>query len=81
VIATPGRVVIAIDREKDGFQWIAAHSIGERLDLARIIPAFFDIAGAKGGGRGARMQGVGTRSEAAAMFADAIEEELARRLG
>lgn len=81
VIATPGRVVIAIDRGTDGFQWIAAHSIGDSLDLAQIVPSFFEIAGAKGGGRGARMQGVGTRNEAIAMFADAIEGELARRLG
>jgi alanyl-tRNA synthetase len=81
VIATPGRVVIAIDRGTDGFQWIAAHSVGGSLDLAQIVPAFFGIAGAKGGGRGARMQGVGTRNDAIALFADAIQGELARRLG
>ncbi|MGD0724970.1 MAG: alanyl-tRNA editing protein [Spirochaetia bacterium] len=81
VIAGPGRLVIAIDRGTDGFQWIAAHSLGESLDLSQIVPAFFEIAGAKGGGRGARMQGVGTRNEAIPRFADAIQAELARRLG
>lgn len=80
VIAAPGRICIAVDRETDGFQWIAAHSLGEELDLARIVPAFFEMAGAKGGGRGARMQGVGTRREAAAGFADALQAELAHRL-
>ncbi len=81
VISAPGRICIAIDRGAEGFQWIAAHSAGGDLDLSQIIPSFFEIAGAKGGGRGARMQGVGTRNEAIALFADAIEEELARRLG
>jgi alanyl-tRNA synthetase len=81
VVATPGRVVIAIDREADGFQWIAAHSVGASLDLAQIIPPLFGIAGAKGGGRGARMQGVGTMNGAIALFAEAVEGELARRLG
>jgi len=81
VTAAPGRVCIVVDRGTDGFQWVAAHSLGESLDLAQIVPAFFDMAGAKGGGRGARMQGVGTRREAAAGFADALQAELARRLG
>ena len=81
VIAAPGRIVIAIDRGTDGFQWIAAHSISGNLDLSQIVPAFFEMAGAKGGGRGARMQGIGTRNETIALFADAIEAELTRRLG
>jgi alanyl-tRNA synthetase len=80
VVAAPGRICIAIDRGTDGFQWIASHSLGEGLDLAQIVPAFFERGGAKGGGRGARMQGVGTRREAAAGFADALQAELARRL-
>ena len=70
-----------MDRGTDGFQWIAAHSLGESLDLAQIVPAFFEIAGAKGGGRGARMQGVGARNEAIDGFVAAIQAEIARRLG
>ena len=81
VIAAPGRICIAMDRGTDGFQWIAAHSLGESLDLAQIVPAFFEIAGAKGGGRGARMQGVGARNEAIDGFVAAIQAEIARRLG
>jgi alanyl-tRNA synthetase len=81
VVAAPGRVCIAMDRGTDGFQWIAAHSLGESLDLAQIVPAFFQMAGAKGGGRGARMQGVGTKNEAIAGFADALQAEIDRRLG
>jgi alanyl-tRNA synthetase len=80
VVAVPGRVVIAIDRHADGFQWIAAHSLGGRLELPAILPPLFEIAGARGGGRGARMQGAGTRSDAAAAFAEAVEAELGRRL-
>jgi alanyl-tRNA synthetase len=81
IIAVPGRVVIALDRGEDGFQWIVAHSLGEALDLGGIVPALLDAADAKGGGRGARMQGVGARAESAAPFADAVEAALARRLG
>ncbi|HYW85883.1 MAG TPA: alanyl-tRNA editing protein [Spirochaetia bacterium] len=81
VISVPGRICIAVDLRTDGFQWIAAHSLGDSLDLAKIVPGFFGMAGAKGGGRGARLQGVGTRREAAAGFADAIQAEAARRLG
>jgi alanyl-tRNA synthetase len=81
VTAAPGRICIAMDRGTDGFQWIAAHSLGESLDLAQIVPAFFVMAGAKGGGRGARMQGVGAKNEAIDGFADALQAEIARRLG
>ncbi len=81
VIAAPGRICIAIDRGTDGFQWIAAHSLGGSLDLAQIVPAFFGMAGAKGGGRGARMQGIGARNDAISTFADALQAEIARRLG
>jgi alanyl-tRNA synthetase len=80
VVAVPGRVVIALDRGDDGFQWIVAHSLGEALDLAGVVPALLEAADAKGGGRGSRMQGVGARAESAAPFADAIEAALARRL-
>jgi len=80
VVSGPGRVCIAIDRGKDGFQWIAAHSLGDGLDLAQIVPTFFETAGAKGGGRGARMQGVGTRNDGIAGFVDALQAEIAGRL-
>jgi alanyl-tRNA synthetase len=81
VVAAAGRVVIAMDRGPDGFQWIVAHSLGEQADLPGLIAGLMPVAGAKGGGRGARMQGVGERSEAIDGFADAIEEALARALG
>ncbi len=81
VVAVPGRVVIALDRGAEGFQWIVAHSLGEGLDLAGVVPALLEAAQAKGGGRGSRMQGMGARAEAAAPFAQAIEAALARRLG
>jgi len=80
VVSGPGRVCIAIDRGKDGFQWIAAHSLGDGLDLAQIVPPFFETAGAKGGGRGGRMQGVGTRNDGIAGFVDALQAEIAGRL-
>ena len=51
------------------------------LELSAIVAKHFGIADAKGGGRGARMQGVGARPEALELFVDAIEEELTRALG
>jgi alanyl-tRNA synthetase len=81
VVASPGRLVIAIDRTAGAFQWIAAHSLGEKLDLAEIVPPLLAAAGAKGGGRGARMQGVGARGDSIAAFADGIEAGLSRKLG
>jgi alanyl-tRNA synthetase len=81
VIASPGRLVIAIDRAAGAFQWIAAHSLGQKLDLTEVVPPLLAAAEAKGGGKGARMQGVGARGDAIAAFADGIEAALARRLG
>lgn len=81
VVAAPGRLVIAIDRTADAFQWIAAHSLGERLDLAEIVPPLLAAAAAKGGGRGARMQGVGARGDAIAAFAEGIEAGVANTFG
>jgi alanyl-tRNA synthetase len=81
VIASPGRVVIAIDRGADGFQWIVAHSLGNRAELPGLLSGLMGIADAKGGGRGARMQGVGAKNDAIPAFADAIEAALGRGLG
>jgi alanyl-tRNA synthetase len=81
VVAVPGRVVIAIDKGGEAFQWIVAHSLGPRADLPGLLsPAVMETAGAKGGGRGARMQGVGARSDAVSAFADAIEAAVSREV-
>jgi alanyl-tRNA synthetase len=80
VIAAPQRVVLAVDRGADGFQWIVAHSLNSPLELSKIVPDLLDLAGAKGGGRGARMQGVGSRNEAIPAFLDAIEGALKEKL-
>jgi alanyl-tRNA synthetase len=80
VVATPGRICIAMDRAEESFQWIVAHSLGASFELADIVPPLFPIAGAKGGGRGERMQGVGAAPESIAHFADAIEAAIARIL-
>jgi alanyl-tRNA synthetase len=75
VVAVPGRVVIAVDRSGEGFQWIAAHSLAaESLDLTAAVTPFLEAAGAKGGGRAARMQGVGARRDDAARFADGVRD-------
>jgi alanyl-tRNA synthetase len=79
-VTVPGRICIAIDRMDSAFQWIVAHSLGDGLDLRRLVPGLLDAAGAKGGGSAARMQGVGARREAAAQLADAIEASLGRAL-
>jgi alanyl-tRNA synthetase len=80
VVDVPGRICIAIDRLDSTFQWIVAHSLGDGLDLARIVPGALGAADAKGGGSAARMQGLGARRDAAAQLADAIEAELGRVL-
>jgi alanyl-tRNA synthetase len=81
VVAVPGRFVIAVDREADGFQWIAAHSLAPSLDLAAMLTGLFEAAGVKGGGRGGRIQGRGARAADAAGWADAVESALARQVG
>ncbi|HET6485731.1 MAG TPA: alanyl-tRNA editing protein, partial [Spirochaetia bacterium] len=80
VIARPGRVVIVTDRTAEAFQWLVAQSVGDRLDLGGLLPPLYAIGGCKGGGKGARVQGRGTRPDAAEAFAQAVEEEIARRL-
>ncbi len=80
-IAAPGRAVIAIDRAESGFQWIVAHSLGSRIELPPIVTPLLGPANAKGGGRGAWMQGAGRSADAAAGFADAVEEAVSRVLG
>ncbi|HEY9595953.1 MAG TPA: alanyl-tRNA editing protein [Spirochaetia bacterium] len=73
VTATPGRLVIAIDRVGDGFQWTVAHSLADTFSLAAFLPALLPAADARGGGKPARMQGSGRSVAAADRFADAIE--------
>lgn len=79
-LSAHGRIIIAADRRMDSFQWIVAHSVGDLPDLSLVVPKHFASAGAKGGGRGARMQGAGTRPEALETFAKAVEEEIIRAL-
>jgi alanyl-tRNA synthetase len=79
--AGPDRICVAADRGTGTFQWIVAHSLGNGMDLSGIVTKHFGIADAKGGGRGARVQGIGARPEALEQFADAIEKELEVVLG
>jgi hypothetical protein len=79
-IAAPGRIAVAADRGGDSFQWLVAHSLGERLELSGMVQKHFSLADAKGGGRGARMQGAGARPEGLQAFMDGIEGELTRAL-
>ncbi len=80
VVAVPGRVAIAVDRGPDSFQWIVAHSLSAGLSLTEIIPGLLTIGGAKGGGKPDRMQGVGSRNDSIAQFADALEGGILRKL-
>jgi alanyl-tRNA synthetase len=77
----PGRIVAAADRGKTAFQWIVAHSLGNSLELSGIVNSHFAVADAKGGGRGARVQGVGARTEALDQFLDAVESGIVETLG
>ncbi|HUI69086.1 MAG TPA: alanyl-tRNA editing protein [Spirochaetia bacterium] len=80
VVASPGRVVVTVDRTGDGFQWIVAHSIGARVELPVVIKPIIASTGVRGGGRGAWMQGAGASADGAPQFAGAVEEALARLL-
>jgi alanyl-tRNA synthetase len=81
VTAAPGRICIAVDRGGDSFQWIVAHSLGGALELSGIVSPRMSEAGARGGGRGGRMQGVGPRSDGMERFAEGLEQDLLRSLG
>jgi alanyl-tRNA synthetase len=81
VTASPGRVCIAVDQGAESFQWIVAHSLDSGLELSAVLKGVLEIADAKGGGRGARMQGVGRKNDAVERFADALETGIARALG
>jgi alanyl-tRNA synthetase len=80
IVASPGRVVVVVDRGADAFQWTAAHSLGGRLDLAAVVTPLLASSGAKGGGRGPWMQGAGKGADGAQAFGKAVEEALARAL-
>jgi len=81
VTAQPGRACIALDLGVDSFQWIIAHSVQGGPELSGIVSPRMADAGAKGGGRGQRMQGVGTRRDGAEPFALGVEQDLVRVLG
>ena len=78
VVDAPGRVVLAADRGPQGFQWIVAHSLGSGPELSALVSPHFGLAQAKGGGRGGRVQGAGSKREGLAAFFDAVESDLAR---
>jgi len=81
VTAAPGRICIATDRGASAFQWIVAHSLGGALELSGVVSPRVSEAGARGGGRGSRMQGVGSRLDGMEKFAQDIENDLLRFLG
>jgi len=81
IVAVPGRAVIAIDRSPQAFQWIVAHSIGDGIQLPGIISPLLGSLNARGGGRGAWMQGAGHSAGNAEAFGTAVEGALARAFG
>lgn len=72
ITAAPGRVVVAVDRAADSFQWIAAHSLQPGPDLGAIVAPHLAAAGARGGGRGGRVQGSGSDLAAVERFVDSL---------
>jgi len=76
VASEPGRFAAAVNREQDGFQWAAMHSIEGAPDLGELISPILSGLGAKGGGKGNRMQGSGRDPKTAARFLEAVEERL-----
>jgi len=80
VVSAPGRAVVVVDSSDGSFQWIAAHSLGERVQLPTIITPLLAPAHAKGGGRAAWMQGAGGGGANAEVFGTSVEEALDRAL-
>ncbi|MBE3064836.1 MAG: hypothetical protein IMZ69_07445 [Spirochaetes bacterium] len=76
VVAAPGRIVIAVDRSADSFQWIVSHSLGDAPDLSAIVTPLLPLADARGGGRGGRVQGSGRNVAAAERFMQAIADAI-----
>jgi alanyl-tRNA synthetase len=81
VTASPGRIVVAVDRGADSYQWIVAHSLDGALELPALVQPLLEQAGAKGGGRGGRMQGTGAPAAKGESFAGAVKQALVDRLG
>jgi alanyl-tRNA synthetase len=79
VLAAPGRFSAAADRTADGFQWTLGHSAGKQLDLASLAAPVLAAFGARGGGKGNRMQGAAPGPERAQAFLEAVREALSRR--
>jgi len=76
IVAAPGRIVIAVDRAADSFQWIVSHSIDAGPDLSAILTPLLPLADARGGGRGGRVQGSGRNVAAAERFMQAIADAI-----
>ena len=79
IVASPGRAAIAMDRSPDAFQWIVAHSLGERLELPKVVTPLLG-AGRRRGGRSRRVDAGGRPAAGAAAFASALEEALSQAL-
>jgi alanyl-tRNA synthetase len=78
IVAAPGRVVIVADRAADSFQWVAAHSLAPGPDLGQLVAPLLPLADARGGGRGARVQGSGRDLAALDRFVDAAADAILR---
>ncbi len=76
VLATPGRVAVAVDRSPDGFRWIVAHSLGTGLDLAAAVKPVIAALGLRGGGRSGFVQGAGPDPSGAPAFVEAVQRAL-----
>jgi alanyl-tRNA synthetase len=72
-LATPGGLIVAVDRSPDGFRWIVAHSVGTGLDLAPVVKPVIAALGLRGGGRSGFVQGAGPDPSGAGTFIEAVE--------
>lgn len=77
IVASPGRIVIAVDRAADSFQWIVSHSLEAGPDLSAIVTPLLPMADARGGGRGGRVQGSGRNVAAVEPFMQAVADAIA----
>jgi alanyl-tRNA synthetase len=75
-LASPGRVVAAVDRSAAGIRWIVAHSLGAGLDLAAVVKPVIAALGLRGGGRPGFVQGAGPDPSGALSFVEAVERAL-----
>jgi alanyl-tRNA synthetase len=80
LVSAPRTVAVLVRREAERLRWAAGHSPDLGLELGAVLGPHLQLISGKGGGRGALLQGIGSRVDGADRFVDAVESALERAL-